>query len=231
MRFRCLGVAVALAVVALANGCTSTAGQGSADPVSATSATTATSGTPVTPSASVPVTPSASRPAGTPTRRQLSLGGSCDSLLPLAQIWQSSGLTFAGLTRFVVGVPKPNIGRLAYLNCRYGIPPQHGANADGAADRDRDQPVPHTRAGPGAGPRHRLRLPLQQRHRSHPDRRRTARRPAQQRGRAGYDAPLLVLAAGQRTIAVSIAGRAGTSATRWRAMAALTALALARTGR
>ena len=44
----------------------------------------------------------------------------------------------------------------------------------------------------------------------------------------GYDVPLLVLAAGQRTIAVSIAG---TSATRWRAMTALTALALARTGR
>jgi len=40
----------------------------------------------------------------------------------------------------------------------------------------------------------------------------------------GYDVSLLVLAAGQRTIAIGVATRAGTSATRWRAMVAITEL-------
>jgi len=45
----------------------------------------------------------------------------------------------------------------------------------------------------------------------------------------GYDVPLLVLAAGQRTVAVSLATRAGTAGTRWAAMVALAELALTRT--
>lgn len=44
-----------------------------------------------------------------------------------------------------------------------------------------------------------------------------------------YDVPLLVLAAGQRTIAIGMATRAGTSAIRWLAMVALTELALTHT--
>jgi len=47
----------------------------------------------------------------------------------------------------------------------------------------------------------------------------------------GYDVPVLVLAAGQCTLAVSMATRAGTWAIRWRSMMALTELALSRTAR
>ena len=113
----CLMLAAALM---LASGCVSTAGHGSIGPVQPTSVASASST-----ATGVTARPPTARPAVSP-RRQTSLGGTCDSLLPLGQIWQSSGLTFAGLPRFVVGVPEPNIGRLAYLNCRYGIPPQHG---------------------------------------------------------------------------------------------------------
>ena len=177
-------------------------------PVSATSATAAASGVPVTPSVSVPVTPSVSRPTLSPPRRQLSLGGSCDSLLPLAQIWQSSGLTFAGLTRFVVGVPEPNIGRLAYLNCRYGIPPQHGT---ATAEPLIEIGVSLYRAAAQAQARVRGTVFDYLANNATESNRAVAGQRAVLLSNGigpGYDVPLLVLAAGQRTLAVSVANRA-----------------------
>ena len=129
----------------------------------------------------------------------------------------------------MVGVPEPNIGRLAYLNCRYGIPPQHGAT-----------PVePLIEIGVSL---YRTAMQAQARVRGtvydylYNNATEANRTVAGQHAvlltggvGPGYDVPLLVLAAGQRTVAVSVATRAGTAATRWKAMVALTVLALTRT--
>jgi hypothetical protein len=49
------------------------------------------------------------------------LPGHCESVLPLGSIVDAVGHTVPGDTVFVLGLPDPDIGRLSYLNCRYGI--------------------------------------------------------------------------------------------------------------
>jgi hypothetical protein len=217
-------VVLATALV-LAGGCASTAGRGSMSPVSATAASAGSAGTGVT------ARPLAPRATPSPPRRQTSLRGTCDSLLPLWQVWQASGLTLAGLTRFVVGVPEPSIGRLAYLNCRYGIPPQHGATP---AESLIEIGVSLYRTAALAQARI-LGTVYDCLYNNATESNRTVagQRAVQRTGGVGpgYDVPLLVLADGQRTIAVSLATRAGTSATRWRAIVALAELVLTRTAR
>ncbi|MGX7680343.1 hypothetical protein ACSMXN_15750 [Jatrophihabitans sp. DSM 45814] len=39
----------------------------------------------------------------------------------MTSLEQASGRPFVGQTAFIVGVAEPNIGRVAYLNCKYGI--------------------------------------------------------------------------------------------------------------
>jgi hypothetical protein len=48
--------------------------------------------------------------------------GTCFDLLPVTLVNAALGRPVIGKTNFVVGVAEPDIGRLAYLNCRYGIP-------------------------------------------------------------------------------------------------------------
>lgn len=50
------------------------------------------------------------------------LGGECGDLLPLSAVDQALGRPVIGTTSFIRGIAEPNIGRLTYLNCRYGIP-------------------------------------------------------------------------------------------------------------
>ena len=214
------------AALVLASGCASTSGHGSTSPVGAISATSASS---AHAGAARPLAPRATR--SPPPRRQTSLGGTCDSLLPLSQIWQSTGLTFAGLTRFVVGVPEPNIGRLAYLNCRYGIPPQHGATP-GEPLIEIGISLYRTAAQAQARVRGTIYDYLYN-NATEADRTVAGRHAVLLSNGIGpgYDVPLLVLAAGQRTIAIGMATRAGTAATRWRAMVTLTELVLTHTAR
>lgn len=102
--------AVALCVVAVA-GCS----KAEQKPSSATSAPPPTS-------SSATVTPSATSatPSVTATK-PASFNGTCDDLLPVSTLDDALGRPIIGQTAFIVGVPEPNIGRLAYLNCRYGI--------------------------------------------------------------------------------------------------------------
>jgi len=63
-------------------------------------------------------------PSATPRRTAKvapSLGGTCDDLLPLNTIDTALGRPVIGKTAFIVGIAEPNIGRLTYLNCRYGL--------------------------------------------------------------------------------------------------------------
>ena len=80
-----------------------------------------------TPAAS---TPSSTTASPTPTTAASSsssaavmtaLPGHCESVLPLGSVVDAVGHTVPGDTAFVLGLPDPDIGRLSYLNCRYGI--------------------------------------------------------------------------------------------------------------
>lgn len=84
---------------------------GSAQPSSA-----ATAGGSTSPSA-----PSGSA-ASTRTGPQTKLAGTCESQLPDFLVSQElSGAQLVGTTAFVVGQPDKAIGRVGYLNCRYGV--------------------------------------------------------------------------------------------------------------
>lgn len=59
----------------------------------------------------------------TPTRTgPARFGGTCADLLPVTSVDEALGRPVVGKTAFIVGVAEPAIGRLARLNCRYGIP-------------------------------------------------------------------------------------------------------------
>jgi hypothetical protein len=70
------------------------------------------------PVASSPTAASTSPAQAAPMR---TLPGSCESLLPLGSVVDALGHPVSGDTASVVGLPDPGIGRLGYLDCRYGM--------------------------------------------------------------------------------------------------------------
>lgn len=50
------------------------------------------------------------------------LGGRCADLLPVTAVDTALGRPIIGKTSDILGIAEPNIGRLTYLNCRYGVP-------------------------------------------------------------------------------------------------------------
>jgi hypothetical protein len=163
------------------------------------------------------------RPTSPATTPMTTLVGTCDSLLPLPDVEDALGRPINGKTAFVVGVPEKSIGRLAYLNCRYGLngaTPQVeiGVSLYGSAiqaTRRLSDTVGDYRSN-GA-----------------------TRTPVTVAGDSGallvggtapnYSVPLLVVTAGQRTVAVSVGAELTSDADRQSRMSALAALALRRT--
>ena len=101
---------VPVVLAALLTGCSQSKKNNAAPPPS----TTPPSSSSATPTPSVSTTP---RATASPT-----LGGQCDDLLPVTVVDEALGRPVIGNTSFIRGVAEPNIGRLTYLNCRYGIP-------------------------------------------------------------------------------------------------------------
>lgn len=68
------------------------------------------------------------RPSSTPSAKPTvkaaapSLGGRCEDLLPTGRVNIALHRVVSGKTSFILGVPEADIGRLTYLNCRYGVP-------------------------------------------------------------------------------------------------------------
>jgi hypothetical protein len=182
---------------------------------------------PTSPARSTTTSPPSSSPA--PPVDQTRLPGTCDTLLPDATVFRAAGVTtLAGVDAFVVGQPEADIGRVGYLNCRYGV----------------------TGSGDAAVPKIEIGVSLY-----HSPAQATARvratvadyvghaasaAPVSVSGRpgfmltggagVGYTAPSLVVASGQRTFAVSIATAVATGAKAVTAATAVASLAVARTG-
>jgi hypothetical protein len=81
-----------------------------------------------TPSPSpVSTAPSASASPTATVAAMTKLPGACDGLLPLGSVVDALGRTVGDATAFVVGVPDPAIDRVSYINCRYGVTKQKKA--------------------------------------------------------------------------------------------------------
>jgi hypothetical protein len=104
--------AAVLCIVAVA-GCTRAEPKASDASQSVTVTSSAAAATPTTshPTASPSVTPTT----------EASFNGTCGDLLAVDAIEQALNRAVVGTTAFIVGVPEPGIGRVAYLNCRYGM--------------------------------------------------------------------------------------------------------------
>jgi hypothetical protein len=156
---------------------------------------------PTTTSAAPSTSPATHSPAnGT----QTDLPGTCDTLLDDGSVFDAAGIKpLTGNDAFVVGKPDPVIHRLAYLNCRYGVT-GHGtsgtppievgvslyATSTEATDRIAATVDDYTAHGASVSSTQVL-----------------GQRASMITGGsgAGYDVPTLVVADGQRTVAVSIA--------------------------
>jgi hypothetical protein len=136
---------------------------------------------------------------------QTDLPGTCGTLLDDSSVFAAAGIKkLTGNDAFVVGKPDPVIHRLAYLNCRYGVTGKGASSAPAievgvslyatptdAADRIAATVDDYAVHGASAATTQVLGQ------RAHMLTGGTG---------AGYDVPTLVVADGQRTVAVSIAG-------------------------
>lgn len=204
--------AVALALVLV--GCSS----GGATPTRTVTVTVHAAGAPSSTASARP-----SRTAHpTPSPTATAFSGDCGSLLSLFDVQRAAGAPLSGKTAFVVGVPEKDIGRLTYLNCRYGL-------ASATA-------VPQVEIGASI---YRTPADAQQRITATVQEYESAGARAEQvrvagrsaviltggRG-AAYDVPTLVLADGQQTVAVSVAIPGQSAARQRRALVAIGALAV-----
>jgi len=65
--------------------------------------------------------PSSTTPSSTPSSAARALAGDCSTILPLDQVETALGKPVVGRTAFIVNIPDPKVGQLARVNCRYGI--------------------------------------------------------------------------------------------------------------
>lgn len=175
------------------------------------------SATPSTPSTPVPTTSAMTR-----------FKGSCDTLLPDPSVDDAIGVaSLPGTDAFVVGKAESDIHRLAYLNCRYGVTGKGSAakpaieigvslyaTAHDAATRITATVDDYTAHGASAS-----------------DEKVGALAASLLTGGVGdgYNVPTLVVASGQRTVAVSVAGSVATGAKATTDATSLAALTLRRT--
>jgi len=184
------GAGVLAALGLLLAGCTQAAPPGGS--VSTPASTPAASSATSSPSRSATPSPVAT---GEP-----SLGGRCEDLLSVGTVNIALRRTVVGRTAFILGVAEPDIGRLTYLNCRYGIP---------APVKGKPAPQPQVEVGISlynspAQANRRIEATIEY-YRAHGASDRPARVGAGQGTMlSGYGMPTVVVAAGPRTVAVSV---------------------------
>lgn len=156
--------------------------------------------------------------------------GNCYSLLSLYDVQRAVGQRISGTTAFIVGLPDKNIGRLTYLNCRYGIPATPSGvtaipqieigvalySSSAQAERRATGTIEDYVANGATS--------TQVSVAGHPGVILTGG------SGSGYSIPLLVASSGQRTVAVSIHQAGLSAAERTRILSALAELALTGTG-
>ncbi|MDQ2839050.1 MAG: hypothetical protein M3Y89_16795 [Actinomycetota bacterium] len=157
------------------------------------------------PPASVASTPPSSSATPTPTPTPsvtgpASLGGRCADLLPVTGVDEALGRPVIGKTTDILGVAEPNIGRLTYLNCRYGL---------AAAVKGKPAPTPPVEIGislyKSVDQAARRVLGTVDDYRSHGGTEKDAAVGTNLGSiLLGYGSPTIVVAAGPRTVAITV---------------------------
>lgn len=157
------------------------------------------------------------------------LPGTCFTQLPDMLVLSALGRrSLPGRHAFVLGLPDPDIGRLVYINCRYGV--TGGANATPKVEIT----VSLYKTAAQAVSRVHATVNDYRQHGAKPMIVAVDKLPATLLTGGtggGYQVPLLVTSSGQRTIAVSIDPTVVTGGALAARAAAVAALALHRTGR
>lgn len=171
---------------------------------------------------------SSARPTHVAPSHLTKLPGPCDTLLTDYLVSQAiGGQQFRGKDVFVVGQKDPGIGRIGYLNCRYGV------TGTGAAEKAEVE-IGVSLYGTAAQAAKRIPATVDDytAHGATPSDVIVAGQP----GRlltggsgAGYTLPVLVVASGQRTVAVTIDPAVVSAANVRKDAVAVAALALERT--
>jgi hypothetical protein len=217
----CLACAIgSVAVLVAATGCSSGSAKNGNNPgLPKTVTVTAPSSTPGSSSSSASTSAS---PSPALVRK---LPGTCDSLLPTIDVESALGSQLHGKTAFVVGTAEKNIGRLGYINCRYALGPgakpsieigvslynsaaQARRRATGTISDYRDHGATTTATVVSGTPATIL----------------------VGGSGSGYTVPLIVLASGQRTVAVGVIPTMLPAAKRQTILTKLAELAAERTG-
>jgi hypothetical protein len=158
------------------------------------------------------------------------LPGNCYSVLSLYDVEQAVGHRIGGKTAFIVGLPDKTIGRLVYVNCRYGLP--NAAPGTKVTPRiEINVALYNTPAV--AEQRYNATIRDYVANGATSAQVTTADHPASILTGgvgAGYNVPTLVAASGQRTVAVSLNDPTVSPAERTRLLTALGTLALKNTG-
>jgi len=178
-----LVVGAALALSGCTQSKTKSAGPSSSAPPSSSSAK---------PTPSVSTTP---RATAAPT-----LGGRCGDLLPLTVIDQALGRPIIGATSDILGVAEPNIGRLTYLNCKYGLAKAVKGKPAPTAQLEIGMSLYNSAAQ--ASQRVQATIDYYTTHGAHPEDLPVGNDKATLL--AGYGLPTVVVAEGPRTIAITI---------------------------
>lgn len=206
----------AASLVALA-GCTSSGGAGSVVTVTVhrSVAPPKTATTSAAPTTKAPPTP----------RTLTKLPGTCASLLPDTVVFQAIGVrTLSGNDAFVVGQPEADIGRIGYLNCRYGVT---------AATPKIEVGISLYKTAAQASTRLKATVSDYGAHGATSTQLTVDGQPATLLTGgtgSGYEVPLLVVASGQRTVAVNVASSVATGAKATRDASSIATLALKNTG-
>lgn len=138
------------------------------------------------------------------------ISGECGSILPVSAVDQVLGSQLPGTTSFIVGTAEPDIDRISYLNCRYGIP---------APVEGQPEPAPQIEVGVSA---YGSPASAQSRVQGTVDAYRGEGATAKQvpvgqltgTELVGYGDPTLVVASGNKTVAVTVAAALVTDTTR-----------------
>lgn len=143
-------------------------------------------------------------PTGSP------ISGECGSVLPVSAVDQIMGQQVPGTTSFIVGIPDPDIDRISYLNCRYGIPAPVAGQPEPTAQIE----VGISAYGSAASAQSRVQGTID----AYRQQGATASQVpvGQQTGTilVGSGDPTLVVSSGNKTVAVTVAAALATDATR-----------------
>jgi hypothetical protein len=228
-------VSVIKAVIALGSALALITGCSTSKPQETVTVTVTPSRSPAGPSTSVTGSTTASgtaSPAGASDSSAATLTklpGTCDDLLSDYSVSQAlGGKQLGGKDGFVVGVPEKDIGRIAYLNCRYGV-----TGSGTAAKRKMEVGLSLYSSPAKASARIQATVTDYDSHGATATAVSVDNRPAQLLTGgvgSGYDEPLLVVASGQRTVAVTISPTFATGTAAAKDASAVAEVALKHTG-